>query len=234
MRMFGDVTITLDLPQAINPKKSVTFILFALPNGNNTAWTMGKKMQAGDNWHFDIQHIKAQTAFIRSANQKEQIIVAYLENDQKSWPAWKTKHPDYLNCVSHLVDSMASIYPKASFHINGHSGGGSFIFAYLSSVKEIPHQIKRISFLDSDYNYDSTYLEKLSVWLADKEHQLRVFAYNDSIALFNGKPVVSPTGGTWYRSKKMMNDLSHQFSFKDLSNDSMLIYKSKSNQIQFF
>jgi len=34
-------------------------ILYALPNGNTTEHTMGKKKVEGDDWHFDIQHIKA-------------------------------------------------------------------------------------------------------------------------------------------------------------------------------
>lgn len=33
---------------------------------NTTEHTMGKRMQAGDAWHFDIQHIKAPTAFLRA------------------------------------------------------------------------------------------------------------------------------------------------------------------------
>jgi poly(3-hydroxyalkanoate) synthetase len=191
-------------------------------------------MQTVNDWHYDIQHIKAQTAFIRAACKKKQIVVAYLENDQKSWPAWKTKHPNYLNCVTHLIDSIGSIYQGSEIHLNGHSGGGSFVFAYLKAVDQIPNKICRISFLDSDYNYDSSYQNKLLDWLQNKQHQLRVFAYNDSIALYNGKPVVSPTGGTWYRSKLMLANLKSHFHFKDRSNDSMLIYKSSHDQIQFF
>lgn len=232
--MFGDVSITMDSPKELKKNQPIQLIFYALPNGNSTAWTMGKKLQPADDWHFDIQHIKAQTAFIRKSFPKKMVIVVYLENDQKSWPAWKQKHPDYLQCTAHIIDSMASLFHDPEIHLNGHSGGGSFIFAYLKAVTEIPEKIKRISFLDSDYNYDSSYLPKLLEWLKKQPSQLRVFAYNDSIALYNGKPVVSPTGGTWYRSKKMLSDLSNHFSMMNHSNDSMLIYKSRSKQIQFF
>ena len=234
-KMFEDVSITLDIPKESTTKKKPTIlILFALPNGNSTAWTMGKKMHPGDDWHYDIQHIAAQTAFIRAALPHQQIVVAYLENDQKSWPAWKSKHPNYLENITAIVDSLSKHFGNPAIHLNGHSGGGSFVFAYLKAVTIIPENIQRISFLDSDYNYDSSYLPKLMTWLKNKSTQLRVFAYNDSIALYNDKPVVSATGGTWYRSKKMMADLSQQFHFTNYSNDSLLIYKSKSKQIQFF
>ncbi|OYU55227.1 MAG: hypothetical protein CFE25_09750 [Chitinophagaceae bacterium BSSC1] len=234
-RMIEDVIITLDLPKEISSKQKPTIlIIYALPNGNSTAWTKGKKMHPGDDWHFDIQHIAAQTAFIRESLPHQQIIVAYLENDQKSWPAWKTKHPNYLENITAIVDSLSTRFSNPAIHLNGHSGGGSFVFAYIKALTTIPENIQRISFLDSDYNYDSSYLPKLTTWLKNKSHQLRVFAYNDSIALFNGKPVVSATGGTWYRSKKMMLDLSQQFHFTNYSNDSLLIFKSNSKQIQFF
>lgn len=234
-RMFEDVSITIDLPKEISSKQKPTIlIIYALPNGNSTAWTKGKKIHPGDDWHFDIQHIAAQTAFIREALPQQKIVIAYLENDQKSWPAWKTKHPNYLENITAIVDSLSNRFGHPAIHLNGHSGGGSFVFAYLKAVTTIPENIQRISFLDSDYNYDSSYLPKLTTWLKNKSHQLRVFAYNDSIALYNDKLVVSATGGTWYRSKKMMSDLSQLFHFTNYSNDSLFIYKSKSKQIQFF
>ena len=63
---------------------------------------------------------------------------------------------------------------------------------------------------------------------------LNVFAYNDSVALYNGKPVVSATGGTWYRSHLLMRHLSSDYKFTQSGSDSMLIYKSRNKRIQFF
>src|SRR5262249_6200466 len=34
--------------------KPVMLIFYALPNGNTTEQTIGKKLQPGDDWHFDI------------------------------------------------------------------------------------------------------------------------------------------------------------------------------------
>src|SRR5579875_1264049 len=100
-RMYRDVKITTDVPQL--KYHHTLLILFALPNGNTTEQTMGKKMQPGDDWHFDIQHIKAQTEFIRQ-RLKENVIVIYLENNYKSWPTWKQKHTAYKIEIQHIVD----------------------------------------------------------------------------------------------------------------------------------
>lgn len=230
-----DVTISMDMP-AFDQKHKTIVIIYALPNGNTTAQTMGKKLQQGDDWHYDIQHIKAQTKFIRKALAKQNIVVAYLENKYKSWPQFKKAHPDYTTRILFIVDTLFSIIPstKKSLYLNGHSGGGSFIFGYLQSVEAIPSYIKRISFLDSDYGYDSSYLPKLINWLGQKNTSLNVFAYNDSVALLDGKPFVSGTGGTWYRSKLMMKDLASTFTINKVQDDSLIIYKSPDQDIQFF
>jgi hypothetical protein len=233
--LFKDVKITIDRKvQSFTSKKPAQLILFALPNGNTTAQTMGKKMAAGDDWHFDIQHIRAQTAFLRTALPHKNIVVAYLENDYKSWPAWKQKHPDFAAEIKNIVDTLSSLFPKPVIYLNGHSGGGSFIFGYLKSVTVIPDKIHRISFIDSNYGYDSTYNNQLIAWLSNKHHSLNVFAYNDSVALYNDKPVVSATGGTWYKSHLMLQHLSEKFTFKTETNDSLVIVKSKDKRLQFF
>ena len=232
--MYQDVKITLDIPAY--RYKETTLILYALPNGNTTAQTMGKKLMPGDDWHFDIQHIKAQTAFIRE-KLKQNIVVAYLENDYKSWPSWKQKHPDFKGEIQHLVDTLYNLIPskKKAIYLSGHSGGGSFVFGYLAGVEKIPSVIQRITFLDSDYGYDSSYYDKLKTWLSkNKKATLTVFAYNDSVALLNGKPFVSATGGTWYRSHLMLQHFHLTFSFTQPKNDSLTFYRSINNQIAFF
>ncbi|AXY75457.1 hypothetical protein D3H65_16365 [Paraflavitalea soli] len=232
-----DVKVTIDLPRVINKDRSTTIVFFALPNGNTTAQTMGKKLVAGDDWHYDIQHIRAQTRFVRKAWKKHQVVVAYLESTQKSWPQWKTLHSNYKELVQHITDTVISLIPARhkNVYLNGHSGGGRFIFSYLDGVDNIPSDIQRISFLDSNYGYDSSYTGKLITWLQhNKTACLNVFAYNDSVALYNGKPLVSATGGTWYRSHRMLEDLSSTFALKEVRNDSLIVYKSSDERIQFF
>ncbi|MFN3665186.1 MAG: hypothetical protein ACK4S0_03445 [Sediminibacterium sp.] len=232
-RFRTDVTITIDKP-AVQSHKNTQLILFALPNGNTTAQTMGKKMEPGDDWHYDIQHIKAQTAFIRETS-KENIIVAYLENDKKAWPTWKRSHTDYPVQITAILDTIVQLLALKHYtlHLNGHSGGGSFIFGYLDAVHQIPDIVRRITFIDSNYGYDSSYTNKFRQWLSNnRKNFLTVFAYNDSIALYNDKPIVSATGGTWYRSKLMIKDLQDlQFKVKD---DSIMHFQSKNKRMNVY
>jgi hypothetical protein len=235
--LYGDVKITVDRPAGKQKYRETAVIYYALPNGNTTAQTMGKKTQPGEDWHYDIQHIKAQTAFIRQQDSKRNYIVIYLENDYKSWPAWIQRHPDFKTLIPKIVDSLYAIIPgkRKMLCLNGHSGGGSFIFGYLAGMQQIPSFVQRISFLDSDYGYDSSYYPKLYHWLKqNKGAALNVFAYNDSVALYDGRPVVSATGGTWYRSHLMMRHLQAEFVFKKSATDSVEIYKSRNRQVQFF
>lgn len=188
--MYNDVEITIDIPGNYLATRKTIIILYALRNGNTTEQTMGKKINSGDDWHYDIQDIKAQTAFIRNEMEKENFVVAYPENNFKSWPAWKTKHINYISEVQHSVDTIQNLFSSKQkvIYLNGHSGGGRFIFSYFDDIKEIPQNVERISFLDRDYGYDATYLTKLKTWLQqNKNAVLNVFAYNDSVALLNGK-----------------------------------------------
>ena len=61
------VTININAPLHFNKKGKTFLVLFALPNGNSIEWTKGKKMKPGDDWHFDIQHIAAQTRYVRKS-----------------------------------------------------------------------------------------------------------------------------------------------------------------------
>jgi hypothetical protein len=215
--------------------KETILIVYALPNGNSTLQTMGKKMAEGDDWHFDIQHIKAQTDFVRATLKNTNVVVAYLENTYKSWPLWKTWHIDYPQLTRQILDTINSVIPgKKDVYLNGHSGGGSFIFSFLQSVIKIPSFIKRISFLDSNYGYDSTYTQKLIEWLKDdRKANLSVFAYNDSVVVYNGKPLVSPTGGTWYRSRLMISHFTKHMKFDIVATERLSTFISKRKNVQF-
>ncbi|MBL7965909.1 MAG: hypothetical protein JNK09_02855 [Prolixibacteraceae bacterium] len=216
--------------------KEVLLIFYALPNGNNIEQTFGKKLNEGDDWHFNIQHIGAQTRFLRTVLKNQTIVVAYLENAQRSWPAWKAKTPDYAQNVKKLVDGVKKIFAQwnPKIVLNGHSGGGRFIFSYLDSATEIPEDVVRIAFLDSNYGYeDSIYGPKIERWLkSGKDKFLCTLAYNDSVVVLNGKPIVSPTGGTWYRSKMMLKYLSGQFRFRQNDEDSLIRNISQKGRIE--
>ena len=72
-RLYGDVKVTIDKPADFKKNKETIITFFALPNGNTTEQTMGKRMLPGDDWHFDIQHIRAQTKFIRQQMKKKNL-----------------------------------------------------------------------------------------------------------------------------------------------------------------
>lgn len=221
----ADVIVHINAPANPDPRRPTKLIYFALPNGNSIEWTAGKKMTEGDDWHYDIQHIGAQTRYLRYYLNKENIITVYLATKQKSWPAWKKAYPDYAARIQELVSSVnqrfVSLKPKIT--LNSHSGGGSFIFGYMDGVDDISKDVERIAFIDSNYGYEEKYNAQLSRWLkTDARRYLSVLAYNDSVVVYNGKPLVSPTGGTWYRSKLMLSGLQRNFEFKVHSDTSFI------------
>ena len=230
------VTININAPLHFNKKGETFLVLFALPNGNSIEWTKGKKMKPGDDWHFDIQQIAAQTRFVKNLDKKNNYIVVYLMANQKSWPTWKRTTENSKPKIKNLVDSLSGLFKE--YHpkiiLNGHSGGGSLIFGYLDAVENIPDNIERIAFLDSDYGYDdSLHTKKFADWLQrDKKNNLFVLAYNDSVVIYNGKPLVSPTGGTWYRSRLMQRKLAETFSFKTVAETAFIDHQALNGRIR--
>lgn len=236
-KLFLDsgVSLTFDEPIQIDPAKSTKIILFALPNGNTTAQSYGRKLNTGDDWHFDIQHIGAQTSFIREVDQHTNYIIVYVENTLKSWPAWRKKVQDD-NRINKIVDSIYQKYTKYNpkLILTCHSGGGSFILGYLNSLPQIPTYIDRIGFLDATYGYESDlHKEKLITWLKTKNKSLQVISYNDSVVVYNDKPLVSPTGGTWFRSQVMIKDLQAEFNLKKLDLLDRFNWSDRRNLIDF-
>ena len=120
--------------------------------------------------------------------------------------------------------------------LSGHSGGGSLLFGYLNAVEAIPEKIHRIAFLDSNYAYDSAlgHERKLVNWLkASTDNCLCVLAYNDAVALLDGKSFVSAAGGTWGRSHAMLADLEQDFHFSNTTNTEFETSTALNGRIQF-
>jgi hypothetical protein len=217
LRVSEDAIVTVNMPAGSDGRKTlpVMLVLYALPNGNSTAQSAGKRMAPGDDWHYDIQHIAAQTRFLRAALPERRIIVAYVEAAGRSWPAWRRARADGNARIAAIVDSLrqfAGGHP-AEIVLSGHSGGGSFLFGYVDAVGEIPDGVTRLAFLDATYGYsDSSHGGKIARWLgARDDHALCVLAYDDSAALLDGRPFVTPQGGTWYTSHRMIDRLGESF-----------------------
>jgi len=204
-------------------------VIYALPNGNSIEWTMGKQLMAEDDWHFDIQHIFAQTQWLRQEAQYDFDLV-YLEAPQKSWPNWKRNSDDPAHRIVALLDTLRQGW--GSITLSSHSGGGSLVIGFIESRDSIPDWVERIIFIDSNYGYNREVGQKLITWIkADPAHKLVTFAYNDSIALYQGKPFVSATGGTWYRTKMMLQDLEEVFEFNCEVTDSLETYQALNQQV---
>lgn len=237
IQLPDEVRLLINTPAADRTASNhpVELICYALPNGNTIEQTIGKTLQPGDDWHYDIQHIGAQTRWLRQMITNRTLAVVYLEAGMKSWPAWRKKYDDHR--LAEIVTKVRGIFPAADTKVTlaGHSGGGSLIFGYLNAVETIPDWITRIAFLDSDYAYDSTrHANKLRHWLAaSPENHLCVLAYQDYLARLNGKPFVSEVGGTWGRSHVLLADLGGQFHFISQTNDGLEHFSTSDRQIKF-
>ena len=237
IRLSDEVRVLINAParESFATNKPVLLVFYALPNGNTIEQTIGKNIKTNDDWHFNIQHIGAQTRWLRNEITNRTIVVAYLEAGMKSWPAWRKKYKD--TRIAEILDGVRGIFSanKTEVVLASHSGGGSLIFGYLNAVEKIPDDVKRIAFLDSNYGYDSKlHADKIKNWLAaSAENHLCVLAYQDYLGLLNGKSFVSEAGGTWGRSRLMLGDLGAQFQFTSATNNGLENYSALDGRIEF-
>jgi len=223
--LIPDCRVVVNAPVAgcIDRSLPTKIIFYALPNGNTIEQTLGRKPNpeslAADEWKYDIQHIAAQTRFIREKDKRANYIVVCLESTFKAWTTHAARHLDSPALYRSLVDTLCHIIAlryenrapieKQEVILSSHSGGGRFIFNYISGGEAIPDYVKRIVFLDSTYGYEKDlHAAKLYDWLQrSKKNALVVYSYIDTTVRLNGKPIVSSTGGTGYRSRMMADDL---------------------------
>jgi hypothetical protein len=220
LELYPGVTATLVAPAKLDADKRVDLILYALPNGNTTAETIGRKLSTGVGWRFDIQHIGAQTRALR-ARGLPQAVVAYLEADTKSWPEWR-RGQGYERAnprIVGIVDQMrAAIGNPENLRVTltGHSGGGSFAWGFLEGQAALPDWLERIAFLDSNYSFEPRHGDRIAEWLKrDARNTLVVLAYDDREITLDGKKVVSDSGGTWRASQRMIDNLKGSFTFAE-------------------
>lgn len=232
-----ETRVLINSPTNNDGTKPNLLILYALPNGNTIEMTAGKKMKDGMDWHFDIQHIAAQTRFLRNTIKDYRIVVAYLEASSKSWPAWRKKQEYKDSEVARIVDYVRfETGNPESVILSGHSGGGSFISGFINAFDSIPNYISRIAYLDANYSYDDSldHGKKLMAWLrADTTHKLSVIAYDDREITFNGKKVVSPTGGTFRATQRMVQYFRGKTDLTSKQDSTILQYESFNNRSRF-
>jgi hypothetical protein len=200
--------------------KSTLLVIYATPNGNTAEQTLGCKLSEGRDWHFDIQHVAAQWRAFRELESQRNVILACVQANNQSWPAWKSQRLAGPRYIRQIVESLAANMPSQDVHImlTGHSGGGSFLFGYIDAGDEIPASIERIAFLDANYGYDTAqkHGEKILGWLdGDKSRYFVVLAYDDRNIELAGKKVVSPTGGTYRATNRMLEFLKQKVGIAD-------------------
>lgn len=216
--LYPGVTATMVAPPRLDLTQRVELILYALPNGNTTAETIGRTLSEGVGWRYDIQHIGAQTRALR-ARGVPQAVVVYLEANTRSWPEWRRSHgvARANRRIVSMVDQLRTELGQPrdlAVTLTGHSGGGSFIWGFIDGQDSLPAWVERIAFLDSNYSFEYRHGEQLVKWLRrDPAHTLVILAYNDREITLDGKKVVSDDGGTWRATSRMMNYLREPFTF---------------------
>ena len=232
----GGVRCVVNSPAEIDPTKPTRLVLYAAPAGSSIEQTIGRRVESKADWLFDVQHIGAQTRWLRARVSEVNLVVAYVQAEQKSFVLWKRAHPDHASRVGAMVGALREKFPGATLVLTGHSAGGSFTFSYLDGVEQIPDDVERIAFLDSNYAYDATlgHTAKLAAWLAAADaHRLVVLAYEDHVALLGGQTFVSEQGGTWGRSQAMLRDLGETMTFARSEADGLQRHTALGGRVEF-
>lgn len=207
------VRINAPAPSAYRPERPTSLVIYALPNGNTIAQTIGCQEAEGRDWHFYIQHIGAQTRYLRQVLRDRNLVVAYVEIEGLNWGAWREAHTDSGPRIVALVDAIRAPFApeRTTVSLTAHSGGGSLIFSYTNEVAALPDWIERIVCLDANYRYGDAddQAEKLVAWLqrggvdGAPPHYLGIVAYDDRNIELNGKKVVGSKGGTYRKTRAM-------------------------------
>lgn len=245
---FGEQTLEEKLPEGIrlvwlapgdyDSRRPTSFIIYATPNGNTIEQTLGRQMGPGVDWHFDIQHIAAQTRLLRARDRDQNVVLVCTEADGLSWPAWRQKHADNAEIIHRMVDSIERRLPaqRARVDLTAHSGGGSLIWGFINGAPAIPSYVGRIAFLDANYSYSSEdrHGDKLVAWLnGDPARRLIVMAYDDRNIVLNDKPVIGPTGGTYRATHRMLDDFRKQGEISETHKDPFNEYRWQADRAFF-
>ena len=238
-----NVSVHINAPSAENfdPNKPTRLMIFALPNTNRTHWCIGKMPMEGEDFRYQILHIGAQTRFIREHEKDYNFVTIYLEPNTRVWGKWRRAAEGRDIIIRELIAYLYNMFTpyQPQIELNGHSGGGSFIFGFMDGGEQIPTYVKRICFMDSNYNWtNERYGNKLKQWLlADSKNQLSVICYDDGNALTeNGKQVIDPEDGTFHQSKIMLDYVKSNLDmlkWNDIDNDSCIQSRSTNKQIYF-
>lgn len=204
------IRMIINVPGEIMADRPTTVVFYATPNGNSVEQTLGCALVPEMDWHYDIQHIAAQTRRLREVDTHRNYILVCMEAQGLSWPSWRSKHEDNAKIIRETIESTMKQFTGSGTNaiIAGHSGGGSMVTGFINAYDELPSWVTSISYLDANYSYDDDqhHGDKLIKWLNDdpKRH-LVVICYDDREIELDGKKVVGPTGGTFRATQRMLD-----------------------------
>jgi hypothetical protein len=189
--------IHINAPGNYDKAKPTRVVMYALPAGNTIEQTIGTGKKPGQDWHYEIQQIAAQTRRLREASPGENIVIAYVEAPKLNPGAWHKDDPARGEIFGTLIDDVKTKIgsPSATVDISSHSAGRSFQGSYIDAFPQIPDSVKRLSFLDSIHNFNAARGDKMVTWLqAAQDHYLSVISYDDRNVTLNGQPVPGAVG----------------------------------------
>jgi hypothetical protein len=211
--------VLINAPAEVDPKRPTRLVIYATPNGNTIEQTLGCAKADGLDWHFDIQHVAAQIRRLREQSPKENIVLACVEAEGLSWPAWRRAAPDAAARIARIVGGLREAVPGSPVRVTltGHSGGGSFLFGVIEAADQIPDFVDRIAFLDANYSFDADkHADKLLTWLrGGVDRRLIVIAYDDREIRLDGKPVIGKDGGTFRATRRMADAFGRGIKLTD-------------------
>ena len=73
------ILLNAPAPAQYDIKRPTLLVVYATPNGNTIEQTMGATVEKGADWHFDIQHIAAQTRRLREVDKVENVVLACVQ-----------------------------------------------------------------------------------------------------------------------------------------------------------
>jgi hypothetical protein len=231
----GDVRVLVNAAGNFDRSRPTRLVVFATPNGNTIEQTLGCGPAQGLDWHFDIQHVAAQVRRLREIVPRENVVLACVQAEGLSWPAWRKAHDDSAVRARQVVDWAKQLLPETTVRValTGHSGGGTFIFANIDAGDAIASDVERIAFLDANYGYsdDARHGERLMAWLtAEKARRLVVIAYDDREIVLDGKRVVGPTGGTYRATGRMLDRFRKETPVVEKKNGDVTTYRGFDSQ----
>jgi hypothetical protein len=107
----------------------------------------------------------------------------------------------------------------------------------INAQDAIPASVERVVFLDANYAYsdDEKHGDKLLAWLrGDDNRRLVTVAYDDREITLNGKRVVSPTGGTFRASQRMIDRFGKGLPLAEETSGPFIHRRGLNGQIEFF